>query len=91
MYNSELSELQNFKNILEHYEGFTARLRNIFNYHYDQIMREIEVETSHIPEGDKTCILDMMTEYMEEFMGWPSIDGTKEFIQDLTRTYEEEH
>ena len=49
-------------NYLKSYKGIASRLQTIFNYHYDQIFREIKQE---IPAEDQPQIMDSIIEYME--------------------------
>ena len=73
-----------YKELLNKYAGITARMKTIFDYHYDQIMREVETECSSIPKGDRDCIMDNITLYMEEYMAWPSMESLEDFKKDIT-------
>jgi hypothetical protein len=67
-----------FKEYLEHFQGTASRMQTIFNYHYDQIQRELEQELKE----DKDY-MEFIIEYMEESMNWPSCDDLEQFIKDL--------
>lgn len=82
--NSQPNPNQEYKELLDKYAGITARLKTIFDYHYDQIMREIEIECSSISKEDKGCIMDNITLYMEEYMAWPSMESIEDFKNDIT-------
>lgn len=66
-------------NLLDKYPGIAARIRRSFAYHYDQIQREIETEVANIDKDDAAIIMDYITEYMEEYMGWPDPDNQEQF------------
>ena len=52
-------------------KGTASRIQNIFDYHYDAILREIEQELQKNP--DKDDIMDLFTELMED--SWPVAQG----------------
>ena len=68
-------------NYLKSHKGITYRLQTIFNYHYDQIFREIKQE---IPAEDQPQVMDSIIEYMEEVLAFPSTESIDTFISDLS-------
>ena len=46
-------------NYLKSHKGIASRLQTIFNYHYDQIFREIKQE---IPAEDQLQVMDSIIE-----------------------------
>ena len=68
-------------NYLKSHKGVASRLQTIFNYHYDQIFREIKQE---IPAEDQPQIMDSIIEYMEEVLAFPSTESLDAFIRDLS-------
>lgn len=68
-------------NYLKSYKGIASRLQTIFNYHYDQIFREIKQE---IPAEDQPQVMDSIIEYMEEVLNFPSNESLDTFIRDLS-------
>ena len=42
-------------------------MQTIFNYHYDQILREIK---QTIPAKDQPQVMDSILDYMEEVIDW---------------------
>lgn len=76
--------LNKFEDLLNRYDGTTNRFFNIFNYHYDQILREIIQEVSRLPKKEEADLLiDMLIVHMEEFMNWPSNESIEDFKSDL--------
>ena len=69
-------------NYLKSHKGTASRLQTIFDYHYDQIIREIKQE---IPAEDQSQIMDSILDYMEEVIAFPSNDSLDNFIQDLSK------
>lgn len=59
------------QSILKDYKGSASRIQTIFDYHYDQILREVEVETAKLPNHND--IMDGFTELMEDI--WPVAQG----------------
>lgn len=72
-------KINSMPNLLDKYPGIAARIRRSFAYHYDQIQREIETEVANIDKDDAAIIMDYITEYMEEYMGWPDPDNQEQF------------
>ena len=68
-------------NYLKSYKGIASRLQTIFNYHYDQIFREIKQE---IPAEDQLQVMDSILDYMEEVLAFPSNESLDTFIRDLS-------
>ena len=68
-------------NYLKSHKGIASRLQTIFNYHYDQIYREIKQE---IPAEDQLQVMDSIIEYMEEVLAFPSPESLDAFIRDLS-------
>lgn len=68
-------------NYLKSHKGITSRLKTIFDYHYDQIFREIKQE---IPAEDQPQVIDSIIEYMEEVLAFPSTESIDTFIRDLS-------
>lgn len=68
-------------NYLKSHKGIAYRLQTIFNYHYDQIYREIKQE---IPAEDQPQVMDSIIEYMEEVLAFPSTESIDTFIRDLS-------
>ena len=68
-------------NYLKSYKGIAYRLQTIFNYHYDQILREIKQE---IPAEDQLQVMDSIINYMEEVLAFPSSESIDTFIRDLS-------
>ena len=68
-------------NYLKSHKVITSRLQTIFNYHYDQIYREIKQE---IPAEDQPQVMDSIIEYMEEVLAFPSPESLDTFIRDLS-------
>lgn len=50
-------------------KGTAQSIQNIFNYHYDQILREVEQEVANLPGPFKQNIIDHIVEDMEN--SWP--------------------
>ena len=57
-------------------------MQTIFNYHYDQILREIK---QTIPAKDQPQVMDSILDYMEEVIAFPSNDSLDNFIEDLSK------
>ena len=68
-------------NYLKSYKGIASRLQTIFNYHYDQIFREIKQE---IPAQEQRQVMDSILDYMEEVLSFPSNESIDTFIRDLS-------
>lgn len=67
--------------------GSAARIKRSFDYHYDQMQREILQEISSLPEEEQGIIYDAFTSYMEEVMNWPTQHTTVSgFIKTITKT-----
>ena len=69
-------------NYLKSHKGTASRLQTIFDYHYDQIIREIKQE---IPAEDQSQVMDSILDYMEEVIAFPSNDSLDNFIEDLSK------
>lgn len=50
-------------------KGTAQSIQNIFNYHYDQILREVEQEVANLPKEVREDIIDHIVEDMEN--SWP--------------------
>ena len=69
-------------NYLKSHKGTASRLQTIFDYHYDQILREIK---QTIPAKDQPQVMDSILDYMEEVIAFPSNDSLDNFIEDLSK------
>lgn len=66
--------------VLQTQTGTATRLRRIFAYHYDQIIRECEQEIfSNGNNIDANNLNDALVSYMEEIMDWPAADDQDKF------------
>ena len=66
--------------VLQTQKGTATRLRRIFAYHYDQIIRECEQEIfSNGANADAHNLNDALVSYMEENMNWPEADDQNQF------------
>lgn len=57
--------------LLKKYAGISTRIRRIFDYHYDQIQREVQTEISTLTPELQAQFMDLIVEYMEESINWP--------------------
>lgn len=71
-------------------EGTANRLRRIFAYHYDQIIRECEQElfgsiSDQDPDfnDESSTVNDFIVGYMEEQMGWPDANDQNIFNKQI--------
>ena len=69
-------------NYLKSHKGIASRMQTIFNYHYDQILREIK---QSITAKDQPQVMDSILDYMEEVIAFPSNDSLDNFIEDLSK------
>lgn len=71
--------------ILNTRKGTANRLRRIFAFHYDQIIRECQQELfTREPNEEISAINDFIIEYMEEQMTWPDADDQNLFNKQIT-------
>ena len=69
-------------NYLKSHKGTASRLQTIFNYQYDQILREIK---QVIPAKDQPQVMDSILDYMEEVIAFPSNDSFDNVIETLSK------
>lgn len=76
--------MRTVKEILRERQGLASRVKNIFDYHFDQIVRELIAEcklpSTSDPETYK--VLEYFVDYLED-MNWPFQDSVEEFIDHL--------
>lgn len=72
---------------LKHFGGTADRMKTIFAFHYDQILRECEQEIFnnglHIHDEGANDLHDCLVEFMEEQMNWPDPEDLDTFIRDI--------
>lgn len=67
---------------LNSHQGIAYRVKTIFEYHYDQIIREIKAE---VPERDHDKIIDSFYDLLEESAAFPDLTGTlQDFINNIS-------
>lgn len=80
--------MQTAKELLTQYQGITSRVQTLFSYHYDQILREIEIELQGLPKNHADILHHAFVLYMEDYINWPiqprEDPTSKRFIQQLT-------
>lgn len=70
--------------LLKKYAGISTRIRRIFAYHYDQIQREVQTEISTLTPELQAQFMDLIIEYMEESINWPTKKHLKNNYSDNT-------
>lgn len=70
--------------LLKKYAGISTRIRRIFAYHYDQIQREVQTEISTLTPELQAQFMDLVVEYMEESINWPTKKHSKNNYSDNT-------
>lgn len=69
--------------LLKNYAGILARIHRIFDYHYDQIQRDVQTEISTLIPELQAQFMDLVVEYMEESISWPDPDDQEAFEKQL--------
>lgn len=79
--------MDNVRKILEKKQGLTSSIKNIFSYHYDQIVRELHAECHGLdnPDKENLSVLEYLLTYMEDDINWPDTDTIEEFIASVTQ------
>lgn len=77
---------------LQYFEGTASRIKRIFDYHYDSILREVyqELSSQFNDTPDSRLVMDFIIEHMEEIMNWPDSELTQEEFNKLIANIDQE-
>lgn len=77
---------------LQYFKGTASRIKRIFDYHYDSILREVyqELSSQFNDTPDSRLVMDFIIEHMEEGMNWPDVDATQEEFNKLIANIDQE-